>query len=298
MKTTNSNLILIDLLPLAKRAYQHISFDPEKRGDRIIKDYSKELEADILIVSDREKYITHYKKRLSAWLAALSNCASTMITGSSNFNIQRAEKKNRSESKRYYEFRQWRERTLKSIERAKIADRTPEEKHQEKFILIERSIQSSLGTIRDIDNGLNKTSARELFVNSIIARIKRIAKNGDFLSTKKALDILSDYNLNNKIPVITPKHSIWKILEVINKEKENLGLEASKNDQEIPFNGGRILLNYGDERVQIKHDQKPSPDVIASLKSKAFRWSPTNKAWQRQITNAAIIEAKRLCGIN
>ena len=52
-------------------------------------------------------------------------------------------------------------------------------------------------------------------------------------------------------------------------------------------------------RLQIRFDGKPDSDIRAALKHKGFRWSPSNEAWQRQLTNNAryalreLIEAER-----
>lgn len=48
------------------------------------------------------------------------------------------------------------------------------------------------------------------------------------------------------------------------------------------------------DRIQIKHDTKPNQDVITLMKKNGFKWSPFNKAWQRQITANAIYTTKHL----
>ena len=46
-------------------------------------------------------------------------------------------------------------------------------------------------------------------------------------------------------------------------------------------------------RVQLIFDGKPSEDVRAILKKWAFRWSPRNSAWQRQLTDNGKHAARR-----
>lgn len=48
--------------------------------------------------------------------------------------------------------------------------------------------------------------------------------------------------------------------------------------------GVRLIQNTALDRVQLVFDGKPEPDIIAELKSRAFRWSPREGAWQRQLT--------------
>ena len=46
--------------------------------------------------------------------------------------------------------------------------------------------------------------------------------------------------------------------------------------------------------LQLIFDGKPSADIRDMLKSHAFKWSPSNEAWQRQLTNNAKYETKIL----
>ena len=50
--------------------------------------------------------------------------------------------------------------------------------------------------------------------------------------------------------------------------------------------------DYADERYRFIFDGKPEQEVIALMKSNGFKWSPSNKAWQRQITGNASFAIK------
>jgi hypothetical protein len=79
------------------------------------------------------------------------------------------------------------------------------------------------------------------------------------------------------------------------KEKmETLKKLDSMEGENINFNGGKMLINLEINRVQIIFDDIPAPEKRASLKSHGFKWSPSEKAWQRQRTINAINTAKRL----
>ncbi len=73
--------------------------------------------------------------------------------------------------------------------------------------------------------------------------------------------------------------------------------ETTNDAEPIRFEGGEIVLDYSIDRLQIRHDSKPSRVVIDSLKHSGFHWSPTNGAWQRQITNTALWQAETITGI-
>ena len=66
---------------------------------------------------------------------------------------------------------------------------------------------------------------------------------------------------------------------------------------EILFDGGRVIKNYSEDRVQIVFDTKPRPDVISNLKHNGFRWSPRFSAWQHQLTNNAYYAVSRVIPI-
>jgi len=64
--------------------------------------------------------------------------------------------------------------------------------------------------------------------------------------------------------------------------------------ERIKFNGGEMLINTEINRVQILFDDIPEPEKRKLLKSHGFKWSPKEKAWQRQRTLNAIKTAKYL----
>jgi len=79
--------------------------------------------------------------------------------------------------------------------------------------------------------------------------------------------------------------------------KELEAKEVMRNDKpqtEFNFEGGKIVINYEADRIQIKHDSKPDSSIIAKLKSNGFKWSHNNQAWQRQITQNAMYVTKNL----
>lgn len=50
-------------------------------------------------------------------------------------------------------------------------------------------------------------------------------------------------------------------------------------------NGVRLVENAELNRIQLIFDAKPPADVRRQLKSRGFRWSPTEDAWQRHLTS-------------
>lgn len=60
------------------------------------------------------------------------------------------------------------------------------------------------------------------------------------------------------------------------------------------FPGGRAEINEGENRLQLFFDEKPDDEQRQALKHGGFRWSPSQGAWQRQLTRNAIYAADRI----
>lgn len=93
-------------------AHSNTSFSPEKRADSFVNEYSEMLDNDLEKIPEnlREDYKKRFFEKLTRWLSAKSNCASSMITGPAKFNVRRAEKANNSERKHgeaFFNFREW-----------------------------------------------------------------------------------------------------------------------------------------------------------------------------------------------
>ncbi|MBZ5500518.1 MAG: hypothetical protein LAP85_29345, partial [Acidobacteriia bacterium] len=56
---------------------------------------------------------------------------------------------------------------------------------------------------------------------------------------------------------------------------------------ELEFEGGHIVDNAEANRIQLFFDAKPDSTTIIKLKSRGFKWSPSQGAWQRQRTENA-----------
>jgi len=64
------------------------------------------------------------------------------------------------------------------------------------------------------------------------------------------------------------------------------------------FDGGKVEFDRNDNRIRIIFDGIPNEAVRKNLKSHGFHWSRMNRAWQRQITDSAIYQAKQITGVN
>ncbi|QNR23006.1 zeta toxin family protein [Croceimicrobium hydrocarbonivorans] len=79
-----------------------------------------------------------------------------------------------------------------------------------------------------------------------------------------------------------------KELEVKSKIAE------SGKTPEVKFDGGVVVLNALDNRIQIFFDDKPDANTRDELKKSGFKWAPSKKAWQRMVTDNAIFKTAKL----
>ncbi len=104
----------------------------------------------------------------------------------------------------------------------------------------------------------------------------------------------ADYELTNNNAVI--RNTQKRILELEARDMAASKVESGDRETSYDFEGGSIDLDYSDERLRVNFDSKPDSVMIARLKQNGFKWSPTNTAWQRQLTDNAISTANYLFG--
>lgn len=285
---------LEELWKCACDAFYSTSFSPEERGAYYIRMYEEELNDDIENMPEEERgsYISKYKEWVRTLFGKHSRIMSAAITGPARFPAQRNEKMNNYYNNAVSEFRGWREKALKAIAR-RIEDAKPEEqKADEEWTRLKRSIYSSASTIKGINGGTERGYNKALFVSSIYGKVETYAKRGDVTMVEKAIAYVRE--LNKQSSIITERHKFFKLAEMAKAVCEAQEVRSNKEDTEILFDGGRVIKNYSEDRVQIVFDTKPQQDVISNLKHNGFRWSPRFSAWQRQLTNNAYYAVTRV----
>mgnify|MGYP001024695655 FL=1 len=274
---------LEELWKCACDAFYSTSFNPEERAALYIRDYEKENMPE----NEKEHYITKYKEWVRTLFYKHSRIMSVMITGPACFPSRRNEKMNNYYDGAVNDFNTWREKVLKAIAR-RIEEAKPEEqKNTEEWLSVKSEIDNIASTLKDIDTGVNTYSYRPLFVSSLYGKLERIANNGKVDVIVKSTEYIKELNEKLPKPIFTNRHKFWKLVELANQSIVKQAERENQEDAEIFFDGGRVIKNYSEDRLQIVFDTKPQPDVISNLKHNGFRWSPRFSAWQRQLTNNA-----------
>ena len=89
-----------------------------------------------------------------------------------------------------------------------------------------------------------------------------------------------------------------KLQELCEKKIARTEELAGRENVEIKKDGYTIVKNFAADRLQIIFDGKPDRETISKLKSNGFRWSPSNMAWQRQLTINSYYSASRVVDVS
>lgn len=84
-----------------------------------------------------------------------------------------------------------------------------------------------------------------------------------------------------------------RIEEVVRYRNEIKKTEEAGGLPEFEFDGGKIVDNIPENRLQIFFDDKPEAEVRTQLKRNGFRWAPSNGAWQSYRNHHTLTWAKQ-----
>lgn len=271
-----------------RRAYYNTSFTPDVRADTCVRDFSAELEGDLLELGDRAgDYAQKYVGHLKVWAARKSRCLSAMIIGPAKFPTERNRKAMNSEENAWQEFRAWRERYIKAVFRERT--KTPEEEIDDALLKLEkeRNAHTLMIEVNKImrkkatDYEKRKMMVDELEVTPAFA--EKVLTSTHFCGERGFMPFeLSNSNAR---------------IKSIEEKVLTMRARIARRDafEPIAFPGGTITIE--NDRVIIKHDEKPPREVIEALKGHGFHWSSKYVSWCRKHTANAIRDAKAICRV-
>jgi hypothetical protein len=217
-----------------------------------------------------------------------------MITGPARFPVTRAKNASDAYDAAVSDFDKWRESYAKRAARAVEAAKSPEQRNDEEWKAIRKSILMTAASIKAIDDGTDRCYNRALFVNSVYGKLATLAKNGKLEMVTRALDFIKKLEESMPKPIFTSRHKAWKLVDECKAVIEKTQAQSEREDVEIEFASCKVVKCYSEDRLQIFHDEKPSRGVILTLKSNGFRWSPSRGCWQRQLTTNSYYAAARV----
>ena len=271
---------------MAVNACRMISMDPERMGNHICIECSEELNEFLAQIPEElhAEYEAKYLQKWRQWLAALSRCYSVLITGPARFNSRRHEKMNDYERAARQRLKDWSEKVVKRINRQERLTGWQE---------VER-LQSKLDTLTDLQEIMK--AANKVCRSTKLSDVEKVDELVSLgIKEQDAVMLLhptqrwqsvgfATYQLQNNLAKIKATQA------AIERHKAM----AEAEDKEITFNGGRVVVCNSDERMRFYFDEIPSVEVRNLMKRNAFKWSPKNGAWQRQLTANCKFDTKRI----
>ena len=286
---------------LAMRAHHGTSFSPEKRGQWIIKEFGDHVgriredlmkraktEEDIDFINGEMSLLSSgYASKMNDQLASQSRCMSTMIAGPSNFNTRSAQKANTAYDNKIEATNAYLDRAISSIRRR----------------LKKMQIEAAGGEAEVMKSNLRRAEeAQERMKDT-----NKILRSKKLSDDEKIQTVADKYGYPDQL-IHELMHPDWgkpgfKSYQLTNNNanirrmRERVDALQKKEDTpttEIKFNGGKIIDNCEDDRVQIDFDEKPNDAMLAKLNGSGWRWAPSVMMWQRKRTNAAMYSAKEI----
>lgn len=275
-----------ELKEMAVNACRMISMDPERMGNHICIECSEELNEFLANIPEelRSEYEAKYLQKWREWLGALSRCYSVLVTGPARFNSRRHERMNDYERAAKQRLKDWSEKVVKRINRQERLTGWQE---------VER-LQSKLDTLTELHErmkNVNKIVRSKKMVEA--EQIDELVALG--LNEQQAIEILKPTERWQIVgfPTYQLQNNLAKI-KATQAAIERHKAMAEAEDKEIEFNGGRVVVCNSDERMRFYFDEIPSVEVRNLMKRNAFKWSPKNGAWQRQLTANCKFDTKRI----
>ena len=264
---------------LAVASGRMISMDPGRWGEHQLDAMESELSGFLgrLPEEVRDEYEDRFIAKYREWLGAMSRCFSQMITGAGGWTAathRRHERTNAAEHAARERLDQWKEKVIKRCNRQERLTGWAE---------VER-LQSKLEDLQKAQEMMK--AANKIIRDRKLAEVEKVDE-------LVALGFPEDAALR----IMDPKHGWWGAgfapFELSNNNARIKDTEAKiarhtkmaeLEDEKITYHWGEYHRCFSEERYRFVFDGKPEQEVINLLKSEGFKWSPKNKAWQRQMT--------------
>lgn len=213
-----------------------------------------------------------------------ASCPSVLIAGPANFPVRKKEKQNAASDRNMEEFRdvQGLLDKIRSVGMGGISSDDPNalEKLKAKLASLER-LQETMKAANAYYRKHKTVDGCPDLTDQQIAAIK-----ADMGNSWRANPVpFESYELTNN------NANIRRIRERV-EQLEKAQTEPAPDGW--TFDGGEVVMNKAENRVQIIFDGKPDADIRTKLKGAGFRWAPSQNAWQRQLTENGIRAAKEI----
>ena len=231
-----------------------------------------------------DTYARKLAENMNASYSIEARCPSILISGGGNFPVRKKEKQNAARDRNLEEWKhiQGLLDKIRSVGTGGISSDDPQavEKLEAKLAALEKNqemMKAANAAIRMKDPAKGDAKLAELgYTPEDIAKLRAPDFCGRIGYPAYALQ-----NNNANIRRIRGR------IAELKKRTEN-------TPEGWEFDGGRVVVNTAENRLQIIFDGKPDADIRTELKGEGFRWAPSQGTWQRQLTDNAMRAARRL----
>ncbi len=254
-------------------------------AERITQERPKQAERAWRIA---ERYARKMAENLNAESRIGTMCPSILICGGGNFPVRKKEKQNAANDRNMAEFRELQGyiSRLENMLYGKEVIRSDEE--------------DAIEQLEDKLDKLETAQAHMKTVNAYYRKNKALDGCPD-LTEKERREIEGTWARGWYVGIPYPAYALSNNNANIKRVRERIEtLKREKNresaEQEVDLDGLNVTVkeNVEEMRIQLFFDGKPEPEVRDILKGEAFKWSPRNGCWQRQLTDNARSATKRV----
>ena len=161
-----------------------------------------------------------------------------------------------------------------------------------------RPIEPPMSNLKTSDYGKELSIGTYQANRQIINKVETLASKGDVEMVRKAVGLVTEYNNISEKPAVTERNRLFRMEEKAFSVRSRIESDYGNRNKEIHFDGRKLILNREADRLQIVYDHIPDDETRKRMKSSGFRWAPTNRAWQRHLTQNSIRATERLLGID
>ena len=282
-------------LDLARQAHENMSFREFNQNQalnfyrdpvRNMRELAEKCKKGLTEAKDRDRIdglLDSYERKFANWVDRYNrngaSCPSVMVSGAGNFPVRKKERQVRiwnSLMKEQTALQEKYESAIKGTGHGGISsdDNNAVAKLEAKLASLEKFHQN----LAEANKYFHKNKKSwEGYQGPLQGAVEQAKK--DSWSAKRPL-----YTTNVTAEIRRLKGRIQEL-----KTKASLDFGVGWN-----FDGGHVVPNKEENRIEIYHDEKPDRETIDNLKRNGFRWSPKKKAWQRMLNSEGIWAAKSL----
>ena len=213
-----------------------------------------------------------------------TRCPSILVAGGGNFPVRKKEKQNAASDRNMEEFRQIQGLLDKIRSTGMGGISSDDEKAVEKLREKLASREQEQVFMKEVNAYYRKNKTLEGcpgLTEEAIAKLKA-SMGRSWRKDPKPYEAFMLSNNNAEI------HRLRKRIEELEQR------QTAPAPEGWTFEGGKVVMNVEENRVQILFDGKPEEEIRSELKRSGFRWSPRQKAWQRQLNQNGIYAARQV----